>query len=52
VEVVERRPQSIDDLALYPLFTAELLRLMRTHIHPDKHARIATAIVVKAVARS
>lgn len=52
VEIVDRRPQSIDDLALYPLFTAELLRLMRTHIRPDKHARIATAIVVKAVARS
>lgn len=52
VQIVDRRPQSIDDLAVYPLFTAELLRLMRTHIRPDKHARIATAIVVKAVARA
>ncbi len=52
VEVVERRPQSIDDLALYQLFPTELLRLMRTYIRPDKHARIATAIVIKAVARS
>jgi arsenite methyltransferase len=52
VDIVDRRPQSIDDLALYPLFTAELLQLMRTHIRPDKQARIATAIVVKAVARS
>jgi hypothetical protein len=52
VEVVERRPQSVDDLALYQLFPAELLRLMRTHIHPDKHTRVTTAIVVKAVARS
>ena len=52
VEIVDRQPQSIDDLALYPLFTAELLRLMRTHIRPGKHARIATAIVVKAVARA
>lgn len=51
IEMVDRRPQSIDDLALYPLFPAELLELMRTYIHPGKHARIATAIVVKAVAR-
>ena len=52
VEIVDRQPQSIDDLALYPLFTAGLLRLMRTHIRPGKHARIATAIVVKAAARA
>jgi arsenite methyltransferase len=51
VEIVDRRPQSIDDLALYPLFPADLLQLMRTHIPPGKQARIATAIVVKAVAR-
>jgi len=51
IEIVDRRPQAIDDLALYPLFPAELLHLMRTYIHPGKHARIATAIVVKAVAR-
>jgi arsenite methyltransferase len=52
IEIVDRQPQSIDDLAVYPLFTAELLGLMRTYIPPGKHARIATAIVVKAVARS
>jgi arsenite methyltransferase len=50
VQIVDRQPQSIDDLAVYPLFPAELLQLMRTHIPPGKHARIATAIVVKAVA--
>ena len=52
VQILDRQPQSIDDLAVYPLFPAELLQLMRTHIPPGKHARIATAIVVKAVARS
>jgi arsenite methyltransferase len=50
VQIVDRQPQSIDDLAVYPLFPAALLQLMRTHIPPGKHARIATAIVVKAVA--
>jgi arsenite methyltransferase len=51
IEIVGRRPQSIDDLALYPLFPAALLQLMRTHVPPARQARIATAIVVKAVAR-
>ena len=50
VQIVDRQPQSIDDLAVYPLFPAELLQLMRNCIPPGKHARIATAIVVKAVA--
>jgi arsenite methyltransferase len=51
VQIVDCQPQSIDDLAVYPLFPVELLQLMRTCIPPGKHARIATAIVVKAVAR-
>ena len=51
IQIVDRQPQSIDDLAVYPLFPAELLQLMRTHIPPAKHASVATAIVVKAVAR-
>jgi arsenite methyltransferase len=52
VQIADRQPQSIDDLAVYPLFPAELLELMRTYIPPAKQVRIATAIVVKAVARS
>ena len=52
VQIVDRQPQSIDDLAVYPLFPAELLQLMRNCIPPGKHTRIATAIVVTAVARS
>jgi arsenite methyltransferase len=52
IQIVDRQPQSIDDLAVYPLFPAELLQLMRIHIPPAKQARIATAVVVKAVARS
>jgi SAM-dependent methyltransferase len=52
IQIVGRQPQSIDDLAVYPLFPADLLWLMRTHIPRAKQARIATAIVVKAVARS
>ena len=34
VQIVDRQPQSIDDLAVYPLFPAKLLQLMRTCIPP------------------
>ena len=30
VQIVDRQPQSIDDLAVYPLFPAELLQLLRS----------------------
>ena len=45
---MDRKPLSIDDCALYPLFTNELLRLMRTLISASKQTCVATAIVVKA----
>lgn len=48
VEVVERRPLSVDDCALYPLFTPDVLELMRTLIEPERQARVAVAIVVRA----
>jgi SAM-dependent methyltransferase len=47
-EVVERAPFSIDDCALYPLFSDEVIRLMRTLIPVDQHARVAATVVVKA----
>jgi arsenite methyltransferase len=46
--VHERRPVSIDDLTLYPLFTDELIELMRKLIAPDRQGAVATAIVVTA----
>ena len=48
VEVVERAPLGVDDLALYPLFTTEVLELMRTLIAPERQLRVAVAIVVRA----
>jgi arsenite methyltransferase len=47
-EVVYRAPFSIDDCALYPLFTAEVIQLMRTLIPTDQHSRVAVTVVVKA----
>lgn len=51
VEVVERRPLSVDDAALYPLFTDDVLELMRTLIPAERQRELAVAVVVKAARR-
>lgn len=48
VEVVERRALSLDDAGRYPLFTADVLELMRTLVTAERQVRVAVAIVVKA----
>lgn len=48
VRVLERAPLGLDDLARYPLFTPELLALMRDLIPADAQRRIGVAIVVRA----
>lgn len=48
VEIVAREPRSIDDFELYPLFTAELLGLMRALIPLEQQTSVATAVVVRA----
>ena len=44
----EREPVSSTICTLYPLFTDELIGLMRTLITPDRQGAVATAIVVTA----
>lgn len=44
--VVDRRPFGIDEAADYPLFTDDLLELMRTLIPAERHARIATVLTL------
>ena len=39
---------SVDDLALYPLFTPELIQLMRTLIPLERQAAVATSVVITA----
>ena len=48
IEVVTRRPWGVDECALYPLFTNELIGLMRTLIPVEDQWRVANSIVVKA----
>lgn len=48
IDVHLREPASVDDLALYPLFTDELIGLMRELIPTERQGSVATAIVVTA----
>lgn len=48
VEVVQREPLGIDDCALYPLFTDEVIRLMRELLPAAKHGEVAISVVVRA----
>lgn len=48
VAVPHREPLSVDDCALYPLFSAEVIALMRALIPAEHQAAVAVAIVVTA----
>ena len=48
VEVLDRSPMGVEDLALYPLFTPDLLDLMRQLIPPDRQDAVGVAVVVRA----
>lgn len=48
IAVLDRQPMSVDDAALYPLFTPDLLDLMRTLISSDRQSELAVAVVVTA----
>jgi arsenite methyltransferase len=48
IEVHDREPVSVDDLALYPLFTPELIDLMRRLIPRERQHAVATSVVITA----
>jgi hypothetical protein len=48
IAVRHREPMSVDDCALYPLFTDDLIELMRSLIPFDQQRAVATSIVVTA----
>jgi arsenite methyltransferase len=47
VEVLERSLLGVDDLALYPLFTPDVLELMRRLIPAERRGAVAVAVVVR-----
>jgi SAM-dependent methyltransferase len=48
VEVLNREPLSIDDCALYPLFSDHVIQLMKRLLPPEKHGAVAVAVVIRA----
>jgi arsenite methyltransferase len=46
--VRERRPFGLEDAARYPLFTTDLIELMRTLLPPERQAEVAVAVTVTA----
>jgi hypothetical protein len=48
VQVLDRTKMGIDDCALYPLFTDELLSTMRRLIPPERLDRLAVSVVIRA----
>jgi arsenite methyltransferase len=48
VRVVRRQQFGIDECALYPLFTEELITTMRRLIPTERHDCIATSVIIKA----
>lgn len=42
------RPFGVAEAALYPLFTPEVIDVMRKTIPPERQDHVATAVIVKA----
>ncbi len=48
IHLGEHIPFSVDDAALYPLFTDEVIALMRELVPPEQQASIATSLIARA----
>lgn len=48
ITLSERIRLGIDDVALYPLFTEEVLHLMRELLPADRHDRVAVSLIAQA----
>jgi arsenite methyltransferase len=48
IGILSREPLSVDDCALYPLFTDEVIRLMRELIPAERQSEVAISVVVRA----
>lgn len=50
IDVPFREPMSVDDCALYPLFSPEVIRMMRELVPAERQGGVAVAVVVRALA--
>ena len=46
--IIERRPFGIDDVARIPLFTPDLIELMRDLLPVDQHDEVAVSVTLTA----
>ncbi|MGH2699999.1 MAG: hypothetical protein ACRDJL_12495 [Actinomycetota bacterium] len=52
IDIVHRAPFGVDDADLYPLFTEDLIDVMKKFVPADKQHEVATSLVVKATLSS
>jgi arsenite methyltransferase len=48
VSIGEKIPYGVEHATLYPLFTDDLVELMRKLIPPERHDRVAISVIAKA----
>jgi hypothetical protein len=48
VRIGEKQPFGIDDAAIFPLFTDEVVGLMRKLIPPERQAAVAISVIARA----
>ena len=48
LDFIERRPFGIDDVARIPLFTPDLIELMRDLLPVDQHDQVAVSVTLTA----
>jgi arsenite methyltransferase len=48
VWIGERVPYGVEEAALYPLFTPEVIDLMRELIPPDRQTDVAVSVIARA----
>ena len=46
--ISDHEPMSVDDVALYPLFTPSVIQLMRDVIPAERQQRVATSVLARA----
>ena len=46
--ISDHTPLGVDDVALYPLFTSELVQLMREVIPAERQPHVATSVLARA----
>lgn len=52
IRIGEQMPYGVEDAGLFPLFTEEIIDLMRRLIPPERQDRVAVSVIAKARKKS